>query len=576
MDETNPGSESGEFDGLDGDTLPRSDLPPARDLVGTVLGGRYRILRLLGEGAMGAVYVGEHLRIGRRDAIKVLRGQHALDAESIARFNRGARNLSAIRHPNVCTLYDYGETEDGSPFLALEFITGESLKELLDREQPLDPLRAVRIAMQVADALDAAHAADIVHRDLKPANIMIERARDGTDVAKVVDFDIAKGPEATGEEVTRLGFVVGTPEYMSPEQLMGERLDGRSDIYSLGIVLFRMLTGALPFRGGNTQQIMVERLTHLPLSLAEVMPGLEFTSSLQAVLERALARDRDHRHPDSATLARELRAVAAELASGAHAAGRPLAGAAVSASGVHAAGIDHVPQTRVSPPPRPAERGHPPPDKLRLRRILIAAVVVLMLGTATVLGVKIFGADDTSGTNGNPSNGGRVGGEGPVNTSGTGGGPQTTTFVQPDDSSARGSGDDPGRGRRGNRGTTSQESTRVPPIDSGARQRTPDTPVDAAVADASLQALRREVTDLPGPQADRLRLIRDSARVMYALDHLSDQTRALAAYVVAYAAVSLGDSTMCNEWIRYALALQPESQSYQVMRDGGCSTEARP
>jgi serine/threonine-protein kinase len=230
---------------------------PGEELIGTEVSGKYRILKLLGEGAMGAVYLGEHTRIGRKDAIKILRKGLTTDAESIARFNRGARNMSAIRHPNVCTLYDYGETVDGSPFLALELIEGESLKELVEREKALDPRRAIHIALQTAQALDAAHHAGIVHRDLKPANIMLETGRDGSDIVKVVDFDIAKGPEPEGgEEVTRLGYVVGTPEYMSPEQLTGEKLDGRSDIYSLGVTFYRMLTGVLtPCRFNRTHRM---------------------------------------------------------------------------------------------------------------------------------------------------------------------------------------------------------------------------------------------------------------------------------------------------------------------------------
>src|SRR6185503_19217270 len=188
------------------------------DLTGQVLSGRYRIIAKLGEGAMGAVYLGEHLKIGRRDAIKVLRAGIAGDAEAIARFTRGARNVSAIRHPNVCTIYDFSDTADGQQFLAMEYVQGETLKDILDRERRLEPQRALDIAAQVADALQAAHDVGIVHRDLKPGNIMVERRIDGSDGVKVVDFDIAKGPsESEGAEVTRLGFVVGTPEYMSPE-----------------------------------------------------------------------------------------------------------------------------------------------------------------------------------------------------------------------------------------------------------------------------------------------------------------------------------------------------------------------
>ncbi|HEX9109367.1 MAG TPA: serine/threonine-protein kinase, partial [Longimicrobiales bacterium] len=290
---------------------PASGAPAAApdELIGRELSGRYRIVQKLGEGAMGAVYIGEHVRMGRRDAIKVLRGPLAGDAEAVRRFNRGARNISAVHHPNVCTIYDFSDTAEGVTFLAMELITGESLRELLEREGALPPERAVSIARQVADALQAAHDAGIVHRDLKPANIMITRGRDGGDVVKVVDFDIAKAyDEAEGPEVTRVGFVVGTPEYMSPEQLIGERLDGRSDLYSLGLVLFRMLTGTLPFRADTPQELMLQRLTVQPMSLAQAAPARAFPEALESALHTVLSIKPGDRQPSAAAFAREITA----------------------------------------------------------------------------------------------------------------------------------------------------------------------------------------------------------------------------------------------------------------------------
>ncbi len=283
------------------------DAPNPESLVGSVLAGRYRLVKLLGWGAMGAVYVGEHLKIGRKDAIKVLKASLARDPEAVARFARGARNASAIRHPNVCTVYDFSDTSDGLQFLAMELVDGESLTSLLRREGPLSLDRAARIAIQAASALQAAHDMGIVHRDMKPDNVMLTKDRDGNDVAKVVDFDIAKG-SAEGEErgVTRMGFVVGTPEYMSPEQLTGDPLDGRSDVYSLGIVLFRMISGDLPYRSKSTQELMVDRLTRDPLKLADVAPGLDFPRPVQQLLDRTLARDREARPENALAFAREV------------------------------------------------------------------------------------------------------------------------------------------------------------------------------------------------------------------------------------------------------------------------------
>jgi serine/threonine protein kinase len=286
------------------------------DLVGHLLADRYRIIAKLGEGAMGTVYLGEHLRMGRRDAIKVLRPSFSQDQEAIARFTRGTRNVSAIRHPNVCTIYDFSDTPEGVRYLAMEYIEGDTLKEVLDREGRLTPQRAVNIACQVADALQAGHDVGVIHRDLKPGNIMLCRStRPGiTDVVKVVDFDISKGAGDGGEEVTRTGFVVGTPEYMSPEQLIGERLDGRSDLYSLGVVLFRLLTGRLPFRAENTQDMMLERLTGTPMRLDEAASGAALPPGIQRALDRALARKAVDRQASVAEFGQEIAAALKERA----------------------------------------------------------------------------------------------------------------------------------------------------------------------------------------------------------------------------------------------------------------------
>jgi eukaryotic-like serine/threonine-protein kinase len=289
---------------------------PGNDLVGRVLSERYRVLAKLGEGAMGAVYLAEHLTIGRRDAIKVLRPGLAQDTEAIARFTRGTRNVSAIQHPNVCAIYDFSDTPDGIRFLAMEYVEGETLKDLLDREGRLEPERAVALTRQVAEALQAAHDVGVVHRDLKPGNIMVRRRPDGREMVKVVDFDIAKGPSETeGTEVTRVGYVVGTPEYMSPEQLIGERLDGRSDLYSLAIVLFRMLSGQLPFGADTTQELMLQRLTGEPLRLEAVLPGAP--PGLDRALGRALARKKEDRQASVSEFADEITAVASRAATAA-------------------------------------------------------------------------------------------------------------------------------------------------------------------------------------------------------------------------------------------------------------------
>ncbi|TVP60918.1 MAG: serine/threonine protein kinase, partial [Gemmatimonadales bacterium] len=266
------------------------------DRIGTILAGRYRILSLLGEGAMGAVYLGEHLKIGRRDALKVLRPSLARDEEAIARFTRGARNASGIRHRNVCAIYDFGTTEEGLHFLAMEYVEGGNLTHTIEGGGRLEMARATSILHQAAGALQVAHDRGIIHRDLKPDNIMLARESDGSDLVKVVDFDISLGPpDGEGARVTRHGYVVGTPEYMSPEQLTGDPLGPPSDIYSLALVYFRMLTGRLPFDGGTAQEVMVNRLTVDPMALMDAAPDAGLPAELEAVLRRALERRAEDR-----------------------------------------------------------------------------------------------------------------------------------------------------------------------------------------------------------------------------------------------------------------------------------------
>src|SRR6266516_1290919 len=248
----------------DGQTLRSA--APANDLVGQVVADRYHVVKKLGEGGMGQVYLAEHVKMGRRSAIKVMNPSMVHDPDAVARFNREAANASRINHPNVCAIYDFGETPDGLIYLAMEFIEGEPLTELIEREGALPVPRAAAIFLQTADALQAAHDLGIVHRDLKPDNIMLSRRKGGGDTVKVVDFGIAKavGGDEAGQKVTKTGLVVGTPEFMSPEQLSGDKLDGRSDLYSLALVFYRMLAGKLPFEATTVQETMIKRLTDEP------------------------------------------------------------------------------------------------------------------------------------------------------------------------------------------------------------------------------------------------------------------------------------------------------------------------
>jgi len=265
-------------------------------LIGRTIADRYHIQELLGVGGMGRVYVAEHVALGRKSAVKVINPSLANSAEAISRFNREAANASRINHPNVAQIYDFGES-DGVLYLAMEYIEGETLSTTIERLGPMPVMRAANITMQVADSLAAAHMMGIVHRDLKPENIMIGRKHDGTDWVKVVDFGIAKTIESEmGQNVTTVGVSLGTPEYMSPEQFAGEKLDHRTDIYSLGLVLFNMLTGQLPYAKVTSKETLVKRLTTQPSALAQVRPDQPWPPGLQTALDRALAPDATERY----------------------------------------------------------------------------------------------------------------------------------------------------------------------------------------------------------------------------------------------------------------------------------------
>ena len=301
------------FCAADGSPL-RSTSAEADNLVGTVIADRYRIEAILGEGGMGRVYRARHVRVPREAAIKVLRRALIADAYAVAAFNREARNAASVGdHPNVAAVYDFGETTDGLVFLAMEFIEGETLTRRLEREPVLPPSRAVEIVRQVAAGLSAAHELPepVVHRDLKPDNILLKATRDGSDWVKLVDFGIAKAAKRDTQLLTTPGLVVGTPRYMSPEQLTGAAVDTRSDIYALGIIAFQMLTGRMPFPSASREEELtiswaLQRLTTQPLALADVKPDVQWPAAAEDVLAHALARDPGDRPATAAALAQSL------------------------------------------------------------------------------------------------------------------------------------------------------------------------------------------------------------------------------------------------------------------------------
>jgi serine/threonine protein kinase len=277
------------------------------NLIGRVIADRYNIVGKLGQGGMGTVYLAEHVRMGRRCAVKVMNSILMNDPDSLDRFSREAKNASLLNHPHIAAVYDFGETADGIVYLAMEFVEGESLAAVLHRNRGLSEQQALDLGSQVADALSAAHELGIVHRDLKPDNIMLCSSKSGKLRVKVVDFGIAKATRGSSQTVTRTGYVVGTPAYMSPEQILGDPLDGRSDLYSLGCILYEMLTGERAFTGPSGEVSIRRRLSEPPPRPRSVKQAL--SKALDHIVTKSMARAPEHRFQSASELRDALLAV---------------------------------------------------------------------------------------------------------------------------------------------------------------------------------------------------------------------------------------------------------------------------
>lgn len=323
--------------------------------IGREIEDRYRIVRLLGEGGMGAVFVAEQLRLQKEVALKIVRPEFAGNGEVAARFAREAMATAQFEHPNVVSAIDYGTLPEGGAYFVLQLVSGEGLRSLLDREKRLAWPRACELAAQIADALSAARAAGIVHRDLKPDNVLIQPRDDGGELAKILDFGIAhvrsantENTQLAGTQLTRVGTIVGTPGYMSPEQAVGEAVDHRTDIYALGVVLWECITGVALWDAPDVPTLLGKQLSQTPPTMSSASGRSDVPRELEELVAKMLARSPADRPEQAGEVRDALRQLIA----------------------------------RASQTPTPSGRFVNRPYDIRQRRIVVAGIagVVLLVG----------------------------------------------------------------------------------------------------------------------------------------------------------------------------------------------------
>jgi len=274
------------------------------ELSGQLISGRYRVEECLGRGAMGEVYRATHILMAKTVAIKVLRAQLEHRDDLVERFRREAQAAAHIDHPNICAASDFGQMDDGTFFLVIEYLEGRTLEELIEAEAPISAQQTVEIATQIAAGLSRAHDLDVIHRDLKPENIMLAAREGGGELVKILDFGVARvrlTEQHENAQLTQAGTVWGTPLYMAPEQAAGGEVDGRSDLYSLGVILYEMLCGRPPFKDANPARVMAMHLTHKPAPPSDYAPDAKIPPALESLVLELLKKDPSQR-PASATL----------------------------------------------------------------------------------------------------------------------------------------------------------------------------------------------------------------------------------------------------------------------------------
>jgi serine/threonine-protein kinase len=347
--------------------------PPKDPLLGRVIDGRYRVDKAVGEGGMGVVYLISHVVLGKRMALKVLRGDMAKDADVVQRFMQEAQSATSIGHPNIIDISDFGRLPDGAVYFVMEYLDGESLTHMIERGGSIPMATAIHVVRQIASALEAAHARGIVHRDLKPDNIYLVKQGGDDRFVKVLDFGIAKVGGANSK-LTRTGMIFGTPHYMSPEQAAGQSVDQRTDIYALGVIMYEMFAGRKPFDGDTFMGILSKHMFEQPLPPSQVKgAGL---GAIEDLILRALAKKQEERYQSMSELVRDLDTIAS--------------GGVVQIGGRGVAPPGNLADA-LEPPSRTEMRlagsiPTPEPSAPRSRAPLMIAAFVVLLGIGGVVG----------------------------------------------------------------------------------------------------------------------------------------------------------------------------------------------
>jgi serine/threonine-protein kinase len=289
-------------------------MPPVDPFIGReIVDGRFKILQKIGSGGMGSVYKAHESAVDRMVGIKILHPKLANRKDLVSRFRREARAMSHLSHPNTTKVFLYGELDDGSLYIVMEYLEGKNLNQTVRAEGPLDMMRALPILIQVCGALDEAHRAGIIHRDMKPENIFLCQEHGLKDYAKVLDFGLAKVTEREMRPgsiiLTQEGMVFGTPEFMSPEQAQGKTLTPASDIYSLAVILYEVLTGKLPYRATTPLEYIQAHVAAKPIALEERVAGKQFPPLLASIMDRALSKKPEDRFSTAAGFAAAMQAV---------------------------------------------------------------------------------------------------------------------------------------------------------------------------------------------------------------------------------------------------------------------------